>query len=439
MSNAWSLAARPKPDAVLFNFATGVSDGTDTAGRLMLYPGQSRGSWTSPVVATPPGSTMLRDVVRWNVPQAWTKHPANPILDKQRVGPWTTWVNGVSVIPFDNGRKYRMFFCGHKGQGVGFADADANDPAAWTPFSGNPVFKGNPDNWEDAFVNQPRVVKVTETHWRMYYTGWGWKHQGGSSWAMGVADSHDLGVTWTRLQEQPFMLREPSPGFDDGGACVPMVIRNEANDGWLMWYTAGQINPLGKQNSHLCFARSKDGVTWEKYPGNPILTDNFGDNGPRSVTSRCYVIRRGGVYRMWYSYGRPMYRIHYAESLDGLHWERIGDEPAINVSPKPAWDDDIIEYPELQIPGNGEPWQMYHCGNGYSSVGLATGVPSTGVEWLVRTGDVKEVDATWGEWKKWTPREKTSLGKFAQLKAELWRDANARRGPVVEWVAIEAG
>jgi hypothetical protein len=143
------------------------------------------------------------------------------------------------------------------------------------------------------------------------------------------------------------------------------------------------------------------------------------------------------VYRMWYSYGRPMYRIHYAESLDGIHWERIGDEPAITVSKAPAWDDNIIEYPELQIPGENKPWRMFHCGNGYSSVGLATGLPSAGVEWSCRSGASKDVDASWSDWQTWKPGESAALGAFVQVKAELWRDGHARRGPVVEWAAIE--
>lgn len=434
MSKPWSLALCPAPSATMIPFNSGIADGTDTAGRLMLAGG-TRGTWTSAVLATVPRTATLRDVVRWNIPQRWDKHPANPILDKQRVGAWTSWVNGVSVIPFDNDRRYRMFFCGHKGQGVGFADASVDDPTTWTPYAGNPVLKANPNNWEADLINQPRVVKITQTHWRMYYTGWGWKHQGGSPWAMGVADSHDQGVTWKRVQEEPIMQREASPGFDDGGACVPMVIRAASpHDGWWMWYTAGQINPAGHQNIHLCFARSDDGIRWEKFPGNPVLTDNFGDNSPRSVTSRCFVVHRGGVFRMWYSYGRPMYRIHYAESLDGLNWERIGDEPAMTVSPKPAWDDDIIEYPELQIPREDQPWRMFHCGNGYSSVGLATGAVSAGVEWSYRTGDEKELT---GDFKPWPRDTKTALGKFTQLKAELWRAADARRGPVVEWAAME--
>ena len=105
---------------------------------------------------------------------------------------------------------------------------------------------------------------------------------------------------------------------------------------WMMWYTAGVINPEGHRQIHLCLAMSDDGLSWQKYEGNPVLGDDFSDNPARSVTSRCYVRHDEGVFRMWYSYGNPTYRICYAESLDGIDWERSSVSPVLGPSSAPA-------------------------------------------------------------------------------------------------------
>ena len=40
---------------------------------------------------------------------------------------------------------------------------------------------------------------------------------------------------------------------------------------------------------------------------------------------------------MWYSHAKPTYRIRYAESLDGIYWERSPIQFALEPSSKPAW------------------------------------------------------------------------------------------------------
>ncbi len=117
---------------------------------------------------------------------------------------------------------------------------------------------------------------------------------------------------------------------------------------------------------------------WEKYPGNPVLSDDFSDGAARSVTSRCYVRYDDGVFCMWYSFAKPDYRILYAESLDGLHWERSTIAPVLDVSPAPCWDDAMVEYPEVQLDDG--VYRLWFCGNNYGLVGYAEGIPETGVE-----------------------------------------------------------
>ena len=71
---------------------------------------------------------------------------------------------------------------------------------------------------------------------------------------------------------------------------------------------------------------------------------------------------------MWYSYRGDAYRIGYAESVDGLEWERKDEEAGIDVSAD-GWDSEMIEYPCV----------FEHAGAGScSTTATATARPGSG-------------------------------------------------------------
>ncbi|MCG3147167.1 MAG: hypothetical protein PCFJNLEI_00604 [Verrucomicrobiae bacterium] len=369
-----------------------------------------------------PAPVRVSWLAQWTAPQHWEKFAGNPIYTPALTG-WNNWVNGVSIIPLPDGQTYRMYYAGHKGQGIGFAEAAVSEPTQWKDHGG-PVLKPRGDNWEGDFINQPRVVKVTDTHWRMYYTGWGFQGAG-SPWATGLAESFDGGRTWKRYQDDPIIERGPLGSADDGAAMVPSLLR--VGDRWLMWYTSVKVTTNNAQHIHLCLAESPDGIHWTKYEKNPVLTDPLAHEVPRSVISRPYVRHDDGVFRLWYSYGRPGYRIYYAESLDGCEWELSPVAPVLGPSPKPAWDDDIVEYPEVQIV-NGE-YRLWFCGNGFGSVGYATGKPETSVTLFVRT-------SAGADWREITRDNQITPTSYLQIKAVL-RSSNPKLSPALNSITIE--
>jgi len=374
-----------------------------------------------------PARARVRWIEQWTAPQRWRKHPGNPIYGPHCSGAWDTWTNGVSIVPIAGGARYRMYYAGRKGEGIGFAEASVDDPLTWTEHPASPVLVPR-DNWEGNQINQPRVVVVTEAHWRLYYTGWGFPGPG-TSWALGLAESFDGGTTWTRCQDDPILPRGDEHSPDGAGACVPMVVR--VGDRWNMWYTAGRLNPAGHQNIHLCLAFSDDGIHWEKYPGNPVLGDDFSDGAPRSVTSRCYARHDDGVFRLWYSFAKPDYRICYAESLDGIHWERSPVAPVLDVSPAPAWDDNMVEYPEVQIVDG--VFRLWFCGNNFGSVGYAEGIPETGVSVQARTGDAPDA---WSEWMPVTRNAPLDARRYLQLRVEFTSE-NPLLSPAVHGIEVD--
>ena len=67
------------------------------------------------------------------------------------------------------------------------------------------------------------------------------------------------------------------------------------------------------------------------------------------------------------------YRIGYAESLDGIHWERSPLNPVMDKTDGDGFDNERSEYPEIQKHDDGT-YRMWFCGNPFGSVGYAEGI-----------------------------------------------------------------
>jgi predicted GH43/DUF377 family glycosyl hydrolase len=74
---------------------------------------------------------------------------------------------------------------------------------------------------------------------------------------------------------------------------------------------------------------------------------------------------------MWYSYRGESYRIGYAESEDGIHFNRMDEKVGIDVS-ETGWDSEMICYPHV-FEHNGEKYMLYN-GNGYGKTGIGLAV-----------------------------------------------------------------
>jgi hypothetical protein len=75
---------------------------------------------------------------------------------------------------------------------------------------------------------------------------------------------------------------------------------------------------------------------------------------------------------MWYSirFGKT-YRIGYAESTDGVDWQRKDNQVGIDVSDA-GWDSEMIEYPCV-FDHAGERYMLYN-GNGFGKTGFGLAI-----------------------------------------------------------------
>lgn len=85
--------------------------------------------------------------------------------------------------------------------------------------------------------------------------------------------------------------------------------------------------------------------------------------------SRPWILKDDFRYRMWFSYRREdlLYRIGYAESLDGIYWSRFDDK--VGLQPDTLYDSEMMAFPALLKVGN--EIYIYYNGNNHGAEGVA--------------------------------------------------------------------
>jgi hypothetical protein len=115
------------------------------------------------------------------------------------------------------------------------------------------------------------------------------------------------------------------------------------------------------------YAESTDAIHWQKPDRIAIDSSSPEEN----AICKPSVIKDADRYRMWFCSRGETYRIHYAESKDGLNWNRLGQDKGIDVSPK-EWDSEMIEYPCV-FDHRGQRFLLY-CGNQFGATGFGLAV-----------------------------------------------------------------
>lgn len=138
------------------------------------------------------------------------------------------------------------------------------------------------------------------------------------------------------------------------------------NKVWRMQYDSaeGWLNKdLPRYN--IKYAESRDGINWVR---KGVVSVDFKYSGETRVSRAC-AIKENKIYKMWYCYaiGSGGYKMGYAESENGIRYERKDEEVGIDVS-ESGWDSEMICYPFV-FKHKGRKYMLY-CGNGYGKTGF---------------------------------------------------------------------
>jgi len=225
---------------------------------------------------------------------------------------------------------WRIYFSGRDNNNrslVGFFTIDLNNPEKILEVSEKPALGvGELGCFDDNGVTPASIISLSDRK-LLYYCGW--KPRGTTRFGLtpGLAESKDGGLSFTRVSRAPILRqtdREPLTILT-----APFVMADREQ--WHMWYVSGVkwLNPDLPQYD-IKYAKSLDGINWEQTGKVCIELRKDQEN----ALGRPCVIKNNETYRMWYSFkGRGnTYRIGYAESGDGIEWERLDHLSGIDVS-----------------------------------------------------------------------------------------------------------
>jgi predicted GH43/DUF377 family glycosyl hydrolase len=150
--------------------------------------------------------------------------------------------------------------------------------------------------WEKSAVMCPSVVRGADGLLHMWYSG-GERYEPD---AIGYAVSDD-GLRWRRVGDGPVLVAVPWSGWEQDRVAGAHVFEH---NGWLYAAYIGFAN--GFEDSAIGFARSHDGVTWQRHAGNPVLTRGQAGDFDSINVYKPFVIIRGEVWHMWFNASAPL-------------------------------------------------------------------------------------------------------------------------------------
>jgi len=251
--------------------------------------------------------------------------------------------------------------------------AYADNGGPWAEYPGNPILAPTPGGWDSDQTIAPRVI-FDGMIFRMWYVG----SQGGAT-GIGYANSTD-GLTW-RKYPGPVLLPGSNGSWDSGQVGLGSVLWNGTR--FLMWYRGSGL--VAFPHGAIGLATSPDGITWTKYPDNPVLKPTEID---QKYIASPFTIRMENTYNMWYT-GKSktdpdaiqITRILYAWSFDGVKWYKW-THPVLGPSAEPnAWDNGSVFSPSVLYDGTN--FGMWYSGLNQTRLGPRIGYATSpdGATW----------------------------------------------------------
>jgi hypothetical protein len=248
---------------------------------------------------------------------------------------------------------------------TGYTIVDIVRPNYIIELSSNPVLApGALGEFDDSGA---MATWLTSYHGKkfLYYIGWNLGVTVPFRNAIGLSLSTKSGG-FKRYSDGPVVDRSMHEPHFCASCCV-----FPGDDFWRMWYLSctGWRMRKGKpeHNYHIKYAESLDGINWQR---NGIVSIDF-SNDEEFAISRPSVIHDNNLWRMWYSFRGQSYRIGYAESEDSRQWRRFDSQVGIDTSTT-GWDSEMIEYPFV-FDHKGQRYMLYN-GNGYGKTGFGLAV-----------------------------------------------------------------
>ena len=291
------------------------------------------------------------------------------------------WMVSHASIPIAEryGQTLRVYFGTRDSQGrslPAYVELDADNPRQVVRVNDQPLLMlGELGSFDDSGIMPSWIVEHGGRKY-LYYIGWNPQVTVSYRLSIGLAISEDGGETFTKYSIGPICDRATEEPFFNTAPCV--IIENAI---WRMWYIsctgwkiiAGRPEPA----YHVKYAESSDGVHWDRTGHICIDYDDF-----TQAIGRPCVYQEDNLYKMLYSYrgvdgyrtdANQAYRLGYAESRDGLYWTRKDSDVGIALSSE-GWDSQMMEY--CSIYRDDEHTYLFYNGNGFGKSGFGYAIPT---------------------------------------------------------------
>jgi len=255
-----------------------------------------------------------------------------------------------------------------------YVDVEASNPFNIRYIHKEPLFlPGRIGTFDDTGITMTSIVAVNDMKY-LYYCGWNRRVTVPYALSIGVAIVKNNGTVFEKMFEGPIMDRSK---FNPIAVSAPCVIFDE--EIFKMWYISftewklynGRPEPIFV----IKYATSNNGIDWN------VSTDICIDsNYDGESLARPWVIKDNGLYKMWFSARGPHgyrekdgqhYMLEYAESTDGVKWERKPDSFNFATSSS-GWDSEMLAYASVTI-HEGSYYMIYN-GNQFGKTGFGLAV-----------------------------------------------------------------
>lgn len=259
-----------------------------------------------------------------------------------------------------------------------FVDLDRNNLFKIIRIADKPILELGDLGTFDEFGVYPTCVNKLADKIYLFYAGWTRCVSTFANVSIGVAISHDDGVTFKRLGKGPILTRSLYEPFVISG---PKVRTFPKALGLYMYYLAGEKWVMSNGRSEVIYkirlasSNVGDGINWEKENVN-IIPSILGEDECQAGPD---VFFHNDRYHMYFSYRYGLdfrknnrgYRIGYAYSEDLLNWVRDDENVGIKLSDD-GWDSQDMHYPHI-FELNGEHYMLYN-GNEFGKYGFGLAI-----------------------------------------------------------------
>jgi len=262
-----------------------------------------------------------------------------------------SWQNSSAMLPtpyMKNENRLRIFFgsCDNSNVGrIGYIDVNPNNPGEIKNINKEPILNTGRKGAFDDIGIVPISLVTNGDEIYLYYIGFQLGVQVPYYMFCGLAISNDFGDSFVKYSQTSILDRCEDELY---ARCGVHVIKDDGK--FKMWYVGsykeGWVKGVDKMYPlyTMRYIESLDGINWL---GSGKICMEFEDEDEHGF-GRPYVWKESGLYKMLYSvrtYSRGYY-LGYAESSDGITWDRRDNEIGIDISAS-GWDGINQSYPYL--------------------------------------------------------------------------------------------